>query len=103
MSATLWNRPSVRLRARELDDLCPFVGFFRNAPCVLARRERKHLAAKVGKACLHLRVGEGGIDLPVERVDDLRRRVLRRADAGPRARLKTRHTVAKWRDVGKRR
>src|SRR5262249_61701957 len=26
-----------------------------------------------------------------------------RADAGPRARLETRHKVAKWRDVGKRR
>src|SRR5262245_29239736 len=93
----------VRLRACKLDDLCPFVSFFRNAPCVLAGRERKHLATKVGKAYLYLRVGEGGIDLPVERVDDFRRRVLRRADAGPRARLETRHKVAKWRDVGKRR
>ena len=36
---------------------------------------------KVGKPRLHLGIGEGGIDLLVELVDDLGRRVLGRADA----------------------
>src|SRR5262249_52495785 len=92
----------LRLGAGELDYLGPLVGFFRDAPCVLAERQRKHLAAKVGNACLDLWVSEDGVDLPVERVDDFGGRVLRRADTGPRARLETRYEVAKWRDVGKR-
>ena len=92
---------SVRLCARELDYFGPLLGFFRDALSVLARRQRKHLAAKLGKACLDCRVGEGGIDLPVERVDDFGRRVLRRADTGPRVRLETRHEVAQCGDVGK--
>src|SRR5215472_5049415 len=92
---------SVRLRAGELDYFGPLLGFFRDALSVLAGRQRKHLAAKLGKACLDRRVGEGDVDLPVERVDDFGRRVLRRADAGPRARLETRHKVAKWRDLRK--
>src|SRR6516165_681150 len=82
---------SVRLYAGELDYFGPLVGFFRDALSVLAGRERKHFAAKLSKACLDRRVGEGGVDLPVERVDDFGRRVLRRADTGPRARLETRH------------
>src|SRR5262249_45496026 len=79
----------------------PLLGFFRNALSVLAGRQREHFAAKLGKACLDRRVGEGGVDLPVERVDDFGRRVLRRADTRPRARLETRHEVAQCGAVGK--
>src|SRR5262245_63932591 len=92
----------LRLGAGELDYLGPLVGFFRDASCVLAGRQRKHLAAKVGNAWLDRGVSEDGVNLPVERVDDFGGRVLRRADTGPRARLETRYEVAKWWDVGKR-
>src|SRR5262249_53172142 len=86
----------LRLGAGELDYLGPLVGFFRDASCVLAGRQRKHLAAKVGNAWLDRGVSEDGVDLPVERVDDFGGCVLRRADTGPRARLETRYEVAKW-------
>src|SRR5215475_15062777 len=90
---------SVRLRAGELDYFGPLLGFFRDALSVLAGRQRKHLAAKLGKACLDRRIGEGDVDLPVERVDDFGRRALRRADPGPRICLQTRHEVAKCGNV----
>ena len=44
-----------------------------------------------------LGIGEAGIDLPVEFLDDLGGRVSRRADASPGARLVTRHELAhRW-------
>jgi hypothetical protein len=42
----------------ELDYFGPLLGFFRDALSVLAGRQRKHSAAKLGKACLDRRVGE---------------------------------------------
>jgi hypothetical protein len=48
----------LRLGAGELDYLGPLVGFFRDASCVLAGRQRKHLAAKVGNAWLDRGVSE---------------------------------------------
>ena len=43
----------------------------------------KHRAAQVGKPRLHLGIGEAGVDLLVELVDDFGGRVLGRADAIP--------------------
>src|SRR5262245_29187137 len=57
---------SVRLRAGELDYFGPLLGFFRDALSVLAGRQPKHFAAKLGKACLNRWVGESGVDLPIE-------------------------------------
>ena len=51
-------------------------------------------AAQVGKPRLHLGIGEAGIDLLVEPVDDFGGRVLGCADAGPAARLVARHKFA---------
>src|SRR5262245_8835774 len=65
---------SIRLRAGEIDYFGPLLRFFRDAFSVLAGRQRKHFAAKVGKACLDRRVDEDGVDLPVERFDDFGRR-----------------------------
>src|SRR5262245_66401404 len=90
---------SIRLRAGELDYFGPLLGFFRDALSILVGRQCKHFAAKLGKACLDRRVREGGVDVPVERVDDFGRHVLRRADTGPRARLETRHDVAQYGDL----
>ena len=91
---------SVRLRARELDRLPPLLGFFCDAPSVFGGREGKDQAAEVGKACVRFGIGERSVDPSVELVDDLARRVLRRADAAPCARLEARHKVAHGRDVG---
>src|SRR5262245_62761424 len=90
---------SVRLRAGELDYFGPLLGFFSVALSILVGRQCKHFAAKLGKAGLDRRVGEGGVHVPVKRVDDFGRHVLRRADTGPRARLETRHEVAQYGDV----
>ena len=53
----------------------------------------------VGKPRPDLGIGEAGIDLLVELIDDLSGRVLRRANAEPCARLVARHEFAHGRDV----
>src|SRR5262245_7437195 len=45
---------SVGRRARELYDLPPLLGFFRDALSIFGRREGEHRASKVGEARLHL-------------------------------------------------
>ena len=57
---------------------------------------------KVGKPRPHLGIGEARVDLLVELVDDLGRRVPGRADAEPSARLVARHEIAHGRNVGQR-
>src|SRR5262245_59760607 len=90
---------SVRLRARELDDVSPLLGFFCDTLAIFGGREGKHFATEVGKARLQLGVGKGGGDFPFEHVNDFGWRVLRRPDSAPRTRLKTRHEVAHCRNV----
>ena len=51
-AAAMWL--SVSLRARELYDLPPLFGFFRDALSIFGRREGEHRASKVGEARLHL-------------------------------------------------
>ena len=62
----------------------------------------EHRAAQVGKPRLHFGIGEASVDLLVELVDDLGRRVLRCADAEPGARLVARHELAHGREVWQR-
>src|SRR5262249_11791031 len=50
--AAMWL--SVGRRARELYDLPPLLGFFRDALSIFGRREGEHRASKVGEARLHL-------------------------------------------------
>ena len=59
-------------------------------------------AAQLGQPRLHLGIGEANVDLPVEFVDDLGRRVSGRADAIPSACLVARHELAHGRDVRQR-
>src|SRR5262249_44806432 len=54
---------SVGPRARELYDLPPLLGFFRDALSIFGRREGEHRASKVGEARLHL-VGACGRSTP---------------------------------------
>src|SRR5215475_3655017 len=56
-------------------------------------------AAEVGKPRLHLGVGDAGIDLLVELVDNLDRRVALCADAKPAASLVARYEFGDGRDV----
>src|SRR5262249_23886112 len=97
----LWNvlAGSLRLNARELDHLGQLLGFGSNELSEFGRRHRHRHAPKVGDPRLKLWVGEDGIDLSVELLDDLSGRVFRHANAVPRTRLVTRHEIAHRRDV----
>src|SRR5215831_11841507 len=90
---------SVRLDARELDHLGPLFGFVGDELAELGRRACKHCAAHVRKPRLQLRVGEAGIDLLVELVDHLNRRIPRHTDAVPDARLVARQELTHGRDA----
>src|SRR5215831_7148456 len=72
---------SIRFDAQELHDLTPFLGFVGDELGEVRGRGREHGTTEVGKPRLHLGIGEAGVDLLVELVDDLRRRVLGYADA----------------------
>jgi hypothetical protein len=77
---------SIWLSARELDDLGPLLGFISDELAELGRRAWKHRAAQVGKPDLYVWIGRCRVDILVESVDDLDRRVLGRANAIPPAR-----------------
>src|SRR5229473_2093004 len=81
------------------DQPAPLVSFAGDELTEFGRRARKGRAAKIGQSCLQFGVGDGGVDLLVELVDDIRRRVVRRANALPAARLVPRHKFAQGRDV----
>src|SRR5215813_7026958 len=80
----LWNVGrlvvSLRLDASELYHLAPLLGFVYDQFAELGRRSRQRRAAEVGEARPHLGVGERRVDLFVELVHDLNRRVSRRTD-----------------------
>jgi hypothetical protein len=75
------DRGSVHLDASELDHPGPLLGFVGDQFFKIGGREREYVATQVGKPRLDLGVGEPGIDLLVELVDDLGRRGLRRSNA----------------------
>src|SRR5947209_20618502 len=94
---------SIRFDARELDHLAPLLGFLSDELAEVGRRARKCGGAPLGKPRLHLGIGKGRVDLRVELVDDLGRRVARRADAGPEAKLIARREFGNRREVRKHR
>jgi Lhr-like helicase len=60
-------------------DLITLAHFSVSAATKLPKSEgeaRNHCTAQVGEPCLKLGIGEGGVDLVVELVDDLGRRVM---------------------------
>jgi hypothetical protein len=63
-----WNvgPGSLRLDARELDQLGPLLGFFGDELSELGGRTREHVTSKVGEAPLYRGIGESGIDLFVK-------------------------------------
>src|SRR5205809_2734390 len=96
------RRASLGFDVRCLDHLGPLLGLAGDELAEVARRSWKHCAAQVGKSCPYLGIGETRIDFLVELVDDFRRRVLRRADPEPDARLEARQEIAQVRHVRKR-
>src|SRR5262245_40262809 len=75
----------LRLDARELDHLGPFLDFFVEQRTKFCGAQRYRRAAKFSKAGLHPGISKNGVDLMIEFADDLCRGVPRRADASPKA------------------
>src|SRR5262249_7455765 len=90
---------SFRLDVGRADHFGPFLGFLSYELAEVRRRERQRDAAKVGKAGLDLMIGESGVDLLVEPLDDLGRRAVWCADAEPITGLVARHELSHGRDV----
>src|SRR5262249_37848821 len=90
---------SICLDACELNHLAPLLSFLSDELAEVGRRAWKCGGAPLGKPRVHFGIGEGRIDLFVEPVNNLRRRVFRRADACPEARLIARHEFGNRRDV----
>src|SRR5262249_50392314 len=88
-----WNAGLVRLRAREFHDFRPFLGFLGDIFAELGGRTCNQRRAHAGEPLPHAGIGEDRLHRRIELVDDLGRRVLRRADAVPRARLVARHEI----------
>src|SRR6516165_665902 len=93
---------SFRLDARGLDHLGPLLGFFGNERPEIARRATEDNATEVGELSLQLGIGEASIDLLVELVDDLGRRLCRCAEAEIAARLVAWHKFGHGRKVRQR-
>ena len=74
---TLWMRPtaSVRLGAGELHHLGQPLGFFGNVFCEAARRTYKWKDTEVDEPCPEFGIGKRRVDLPVEPLDDVSRRI----------------------------
>jgi len=71
---------SFRLDVGGPDHLGPFVGFLGDQLFKAGGRAGEHHTAQVGELSLQLGIGETGIDLLVELVDDLGRRLCRCAE-----------------------
>src|SRR6266581_1070487 len=89
---TLWNvgtcPRSLRLDARELDHLGPFVDIFGDELGELVRRVRRYRhGAEIGEPLLDVRVEHRRVGLLVERRNDLRRRAPWNAETDPARRL----------------
>src|SRR5262249_22359968 len=70
-------RPNLlRLDVGRSDHLAPLLDLFGDELGEVGGRARKHSATKIGKPRLHFGVGEGRVDLLIELVDDLSRRIL---------------------------
>src|SRR4051812_2863628 len=80
-----WTGDSFALDICGPDHVPPLLSFFGDELGEVRRRDHQRGATQVGEPRLDLRIGKRGIDLAVELVDDLSRRVLGRADTLPTA------------------
>src|SRR5262245_33871254 len=74
---------SLRLDASELDHLSPLLGFLCDELGEVSRRAGKYFATEFAHPCLHRRISECRVDLPVKSFDDLGRGALGDANAKP--------------------
>src|SRR5215831_10398458 len=93
---------SLRLDVGRSDYLAPLLGFVCDKFSKVGGRHRHRRAAQIGKSCLDLGIGEGGIDFAVELIDDFSRRFLGCADTVPGGRLISRHKLSEGRNVWQR-
>src|SRR5262245_8660876 len=100
---TLWNAEPARLTHRldvsRPDHLAPLLRFVGDQPAKVGGHHRQRHATKVGKPRLDLGIGKAGIDLFIELLDDLCRRILGCTEAVPITRLVARHELSHGRDV----
>src|SRR5262249_5127797 len=89
---------SLRLDVGGSDHLGPLLGFAGDEHAEIAWRATEDNAAEVRELSPQLGIGEAGIDLLVEHVDDVGRCVCRCAETEPCARLVARHEVAHYRN-----
>src|SRR5262245_23469272 len=92
-------RRSLGLCARELDYFAPFLGIVSDELAEVGDRAGKYHAPNVGEPRLQLGISEPRIDLAIELINDLGRRVFGRTEANPLARLETRHEIAHSGDI----
>src|SRR5262245_60393487 len=93
------HRRSPGLCAGKLDYFAPLLGIVSDELAEVRDRAGKYHAPKVGKPRLQLGISEPRIDLAIELINDLGRRVFGRTEANPLARLETRHEIANGRDI----
>src|SRR5262245_11750398 len=92
-------RRSLGLCAGELDYFAPLLGIISDELAEVRGRAGKYHAPKVGKPRLQLGISKPRIDLAIELINDLGRRVFGRTEANPLARLATRHEIANGRAI----
>src|SRR5262245_51359226 len=90
---------SIRLDVCKLDHLAPLLGLVRNELAEIGRRARHHGAAEASKLRLDLAIGEAGVDLSVEHVDDAGGGSFRGAKAKPSVRFVAWQEITNCRDV----
>src|SRR5262249_49173113 len=96
------SRGSLGLEVGGVDHLSPLLGFFCHERPEIARRATENNAAEGGELSLQLGIGEAGIDLLVEFIDDLIGRVLGRTDPIPATSLVVWQELSHGRDVRQR-
>src|SRR5438046_1369747 len=93
---------SVWLGTGELNRRAPLFNFFGDQLGIVGGGAGKHRAPQVGQPGIDPGIGEGGVDLLIELVDDFGRRVSGRADAKYPTRLIARDELSDSWDIGQR-
>src|SRR5262245_54575301 len=100
MEYSTGSRASLRLDVGRPDHLAPLLGLVGNVLAEVGGRHRHWRAAQVEQPGRDLFVGESGVNLVVQLVNDAGRRVLGRDDAEPAGRLVDRNKLTDSRNVG---
>src|SRR5262245_14176375 len=91
---------SLRLDVGSPDHFGPLLGFVGDQPAKVGGRARQRRTTHIGKPRLERGVGKRGVDLLVERADDLSGCASRHADTVPSACLVTWYEIVHGGDFG---